>query len=263
MELNIGCTGWGYDGWVGAFYPKNMSKSKFLNHYSSIFDITEINSTFYVIPKIQIVKKWNSGTPTQFKFTAKIPKIITHENKLQKLSPYLEQFLESMKYLGSKFLLTVIQLPPSLSFEGAKPQLEQLESFFKNSLYVIEGRHQSWFSENTMNYLSDRKICLVWGDVGGIKNPAPLTSDFVYLRLIGDRTIPEQEFGKVLRDRTVDLKFWAEKLNQLKDKISFAVIMANNRYEGFGPATANKLRVLLGLDELVFSDKKQKKLENY
>ncbi len=260
MELSIGCTGWGYEGWVGAFYPKYLPNSKFLNHYSKIFDITEINSTFYAVPQSQIVKKWYSDTPPQFKFTAKLPKIITHENRLQKLVPDLEQFLESMKPLGSKFLLTVVQLPPSLSFEDAKPSLEQLESFFKNSSYVIEGRHQSWFSENALRYLTDKKICLVWSDVKGIKNPAPLTSDFVYLRVIGDRAIPEKEFGKVLQDRTTDLKAWAEKITQLRGNLAFAVIMANNRYEGFGPATANKLRLLLGLDEIEFSDKWQKKL---
>jgi uncharacterized protein YecE (DUF72 family) len=263
LELSVGCTGWGYDGWVGPFYPKSLPNSKFLNHYSGIFDITEVNSTFYAIPKLQIVKKWYSDTPPQFKFTAKMPKIITHENRLQKLEPYLEQFLESMKPLGSKFLLSVVQLPPSLSFEDAKPNLEHLESFFKNSSYVIEGRHQSWFSENALRYLTDKKICLVWSDVQGIKNTAPLTSDLVYLRVIGDRSIPQKEFGKVLQDRTTDLKEWAEKINQLKDKITFAVIMANNRYEGFGPATANKLRLLLGLDAVAFSDTRQKTLENY
>jgi uncharacterized protein YecE (DUF72 family) len=151
-------------------------------------------------------------------------------------------------------------LPPSLSFEETKPQLEQLEQFFTHSTYVLEGRHQSWFSKTALNYLLDKKICLVWSDVLGVKNPAPLTSDFVYLRVIGDRTIPQKEFGKVLRDRTADLRVWAEKLDHLKDKIAFAVIMANNRYEGFGPATANKLRLLLGLDELVFSDRKQSRL---
>lgn len=263
MEQSIGCTGWGYDQWLGPFYPKNLPSSKFLNYYSSIFDITEINSTFYAIPQTTVVKKWHYEVPAQFKFTVKLPKKITHENRLHNIAQYLEQFQEAIKPLGTKFLLTVIQLPPSLSFDEAKPNLEQLESFFKNSSYVIEGRHPSWFSENALRYLTDKKICLVWSDVEGIRNSTLLTSDFVYLRLIGDRTIPESEFGKVVRDKTTSLKNWTEKLISLQDKISFAVIMANNRYEGFGPATANKLRVLLGLDELVFSDTKQTRLENY
>jgi uncharacterized protein YecE (DUF72 family) len=260
MQISIGCTGWGYDGWQGPFYPKNLAKSDFLRHYSGIFDITEVNSTFYAIPNSIMVKKWHSETPNHFKFTAKIPQIITHENRLANLSPYLEQFIQSMKPLGTKFLLHLVQLPPSLSFEEAKPKLESLSSYFPENNYAIEGRHSSWFSNSAIQYLTDKKICLVWSDVAGIQNPAPLTSDFVYLRLIGDRTIPEKDFGKLQKDRTEQIKSWIAKLEKIQDKISYTIIMANNRYEGFGPATANKLRTILGMEDLSFMDKRQKTL---
>jgi uncharacterized protein YecE (DUF72 family) len=50
MELKIGCTGWSYDGWSGSFYPKRLPKSEWLQYYSKVFPITEINSTYYRIP---------------------------------------------------------------------------------------------------------------------------------------------------------------------------------------------------------------------
>ena len=260
MQISIGCTGWGYDGWQGPFYPKSLTKSDFLRHYSSIFDITEVNSTFYAIPNGTITKKWYSETPNHFKFTAKVPQIITHDSRLANLSPHLEQFIQAMKPLGSKFLLYLVQLPQSLSFEEAKPKLDALSSYFPQNNYAIEGRHQSWFTDLAIQYLAEKKICLVWSDVAGIQNTASLTSDFVYLRLIGDRTIPEKDFGRLQKDRTTQMKSWLEKLETIQDKISYAMIMANNRYEGFGPATANKLRVLLGMDEMPFTDKRQKTL---
>ncbi|WP_236687674.1 DUF72 domain-containing protein [Candidatus Nitrosotenuis cloacae] len=111
MQTVIGCTGWGYDGWLGSFYPKNMPKSDFLRHYSSIFDVTEINSTFYAIPSQTMTKKWHSETPNHFKFMAKLPRIMTHENRLGNLSLHLEQFIQSLKPLGTKYLQTVVQLP--------------------------------------------------------------------------------------------------------------------------------------------------------
>jgi len=43
--------------------------------------------------------------------------------------------------------------------------------------------------------------------------------------------------------------------------VSFGLVMTNNHYAGFAPATANTLRVKLGLDELSFSDKKQTTLD--
>ncbi len=39
----------------------------------------EIDSTFYNIPSELMVKNWNRRTPDNFRFTAKSPKIITHE----------------------------------------------------------------------------------------------------------------------------------------------------------------------------------------
>ncbi|MDH3835072.1 MAG: DUF72 domain-containing protein, partial [Nitrosopumilus sp.] len=50
MNIKIGCTGWSYQGWSGTFYPKNLKSSEWLKYYAKIFDITEINSTFYRIP---------------------------------------------------------------------------------------------------------------------------------------------------------------------------------------------------------------------
>jgi len=262
LNVSVGCTGWGYDGWIGSFYPKNTPASDFLRYYSSIFDITEINSTFYRIPNKSTTRKWHSETPPHFRFTVKMPKIITHENKLQNASACVEQFLDLISPLDSKLSFIVMQLPPSLSFDDAKPRLEELKPFLSKN-YVIEGRHESWFSDRALNYLSDNSICLVWNDVFGVKNPFPITSDFVYVRIIGDRSIPEKDFGTIMRDRTNDLKVWADRLSQAADKISFGVVMANNHYEGFGPATANKLRALLGLEELVWADKKQKTITDF
>jgi hypothetical protein len=66
-----------------------------------------------------------------------------------------------------------------------------------------------------------------------------------------------------MRDRTNDLKIWADRLNQAINQISFGMILANNHYEGFGPSTANKLRVMLGLEGLVWSDQKQKTIADF
>jgi len=54
---------------------------------------------------------------------------------------------------------------------------------------------------------------------------------------------------------------WANKIKNLGNNVSSAIIMANNHFEGFGPATANTLRMQLGMEELVWDSKKQKTLE--
>lgn len=263
MDLKIGCTGWSYQGWIGPFYPKTMKDSEYLKHYSSAFDITEVNSTFYRIPPQPMTKKWFADTPGNFIFTAKLPKIITHDNRL-KPGPYLDQFLNSIKPLGSKMKVLVIQLPPSLSFEESKPQLEKMVNHFPtNYRYAVEGRHESWFSDESYRFLREKNLCLVWNEVEGVANPAPITTDFVYLRLIGDRSIPDSEFGKIQKDRTTLLQKWADKLDSIKGQVSFAVAMANNHFEGFAPVTANKLRVLMGLPHVTWADTKQRSLFDF
>jgi|SRR5439155_27062803 len=71
--------------------------------------------------------------------------------------------------------------------------------FPENYRYAVEGRHASWFDDDSYQFLSENDLCLVWNEVEGVANPAKITTDFVYLRLIGDRSIPENEFGKIQR----------------------------------------------------------------
>lgn len=263
MNIKIGCTGWSYHGWSGTFYPKSMKSSEWLKYYAQIFDITEINSTFYRIPTQEIVRRWDADTPRHFRFTAKFPSSITHEKRLEKVNSEVFSFLSSLSPIYEKISALVLQLPPSLSFEEAKPRLQELFEILPDDfVYPIEGRHESWFSEDAISYLKQNKHCLVWNDIAGVNNPMPITTNYLYVRLIGDRSIADSEFGKVSKDRLNMIKDWANKLKDIQD-IPLAMVMTNNHYEGFGPATANSLRMELGLRELIWEEKKQKTLGNF
>jgi len=262
MELLIGCTGWSYGGWSGTFYPSRLQSSEWLSYYSKIFDVTEINSTYYQIPNQFLTKKWHADTPADFRFTAKFPGKITHEHKLKNVKPLILEFLSSLIPLKSKILALVLQLQPSLSFDDARPRLDEILSYLPSYYkFPIEGRHESWFTDEAIDYLRERNICLVWNDIPGVHNPTLLTSDLVYVRLIGDRAIPESEFGKVVRDKSESIRIWARKIKEIENEAALAIVMGNNHYQGFAPATANSLRLELGLSDLVWDEKKQKKLE--
>ena len=68
-ELLIGTSGWGYDEWIGPFYPKGLKPRDFLPYYSKIFRTNEINTTFYQIPSKRVVTNWARKTAEDFKFT--------------------------------------------------------------------------------------------------------------------------------------------------------------------------------------------------
>ena len=90
----------------------------------------------------------------------------------------------------------------------------------------------------------------------------PITSNYLYLRLIGDRSIPDNQFGKIRKDKSEIIKNWAQKLVKILD-IPLALVMANNHFEGFGPSTANTLGKNLGMRELIWEQKKQKTLGKF
>ena len=118
-KVLIGTSGWGYDEWVGPFYPKSLKKEDYLSYYSEIFYTNEINTTFYNIPSKWVVKSWADKTPSDFLFAAKVFKSITHENKLDidLSSRDLDIFLDAMSPLieSKKLLGFLIQLPPSFN----------------------------------------------------------------------------------------------------------------------------------------------------
>ena len=57
-------------------------------------------------------------------------------------------------------------------------------------------------------------MCMVWSLLAGIRTPPIATTDFLYIRFIGDRTIQEKDFGKIQKDRVSEMKKWARFLKR-------------------------------------------------
>ena len=190
----MGCSGWSYDAWLGHFYPANTDHRNFLKYYSHVFNFVEVDSSFYRPPNLFMTKKWASITPSSFRFTAKFPRSITHEKRLADPEKELRYFLDMMRPLQKKLLALLIQLPPSLAAnEGLKKMETFIDSLDPNFRYALEVRHPSWFdSKRFYKLLSDSNICLAWSQLATIQTPPELTTDFIYLRFIGDRSIEER-----------------------------------------------------------------------
>jgi len=262
MEHFIGCSGWSYDAWLGHFYPSNLDRKDFLKYYSQVFDFVEIDSSFYNVPNLFMTKRWASVTPDEFKFTAKFPRLITHEKRLSSESETeLHYFFDVMRPLRHKILALLLQLPPSLTAKEGLKKLEVLIHMLDPDFrYAMEVRHQSWFEKGVFHLLSDNNICLAWSQLDTIQTPPEQTSDFLYLRFIGDRSIDEKDFGMIQKDRLKELKMWSDSVRRAKDKTKYVVVAANNHYAGFGPATANSFRKMLGLNEVEWEEMKQERL---
>ena len=248
LQLYIGCSGWSYSSWQGPFYPSNLENKHWLSYYSQVFNFVEVDSTFYRIPNEFMVKNWARKTPANFRFTAKFPKIITHDKKLKNVEKELTLFYNVMKPLKNKLLALLLQFPPYLKITEGLEALKQYDFFFDDNFrYTVEVRHPSWFSDLAYNFFSNNNICMTWNQLDKIQSPPVVTTDFVYLRLIGDRSIKEDEFGKIQKDREQEMKYWSDRFRTVqKDEkeLKVGIVAANNHYAGFGAATANMFRVM-------------------
>ena len=259
VQYYVGCSGWSYSAWQGPFYPANIESSQWLNYYAHVFDYVEIDSSFYRMPNIFTVKNWYKKTPENFRFTAKFPKVITHDKRLKDVSRELHHFLQSMLPLADKILTLLIQLPPSLKItegiENLRNLIPELDDRFR---YAIEVRDKSWFQDLAYSFFANNNICMVWSQLADLTTPPIATSDFLYVRFIGDRSISEKDFGKIQKDRASEMKSWADKLQKVieeeKEDLNLAIIAANNHYAGFGPTTANIFRKMVGLQEARWKD---------
>jgi uncharacterized protein YecE (DUF72 family) len=256
-KFKIGCQGWNYADWttkVGGetvFYPRGTRADAMLEFYAQVFETIEVDSTFYAIPASSSVENWYKKTPENFTFSLKMPQEITHEYSLREPSfPILEEFCARILLLKEKLGAVLIQLPPN--FEASKENAQALREFLAelpaNIRFAVEFRDRQWLIDWTFEELGKNKValCLVEGSwiprekiFEAIEKP---TADFSYVRFMGERDLTT--FDRIVRPQDTHLQMWREEIEKLKSKDIY--VYFSNFYEGFAPASVNKLKELLG-----------------
>src|SRR5262249_15002920 len=143
---------------------------------------------------------------------------LTHEKRLKEVDKELDHFFEAMGRLSNKTLALLIQLPPSLHIhEGLDRLIELVPNLDTRFRYAIEVRHSSWFQDLTYNFFTNNDICWVWSQLAKLKPPPVVTTDFLYVRFIGDRSIQEKDFGRIQIDRIAEMQKWAESIKNVQE----------------------------------------------
>jgi uncharacterized protein YecE (DUF72 family) len=136
---------WSFNEWKGSFYSKKASQDQFLEQYASVFNTVEAGSTFYAFPKAESVKKWRAAVPDSFRFIFKIPKLITHQLKLQNCQKELGEFLTLMEPVVEVTGMFQIQLSPGFSADYFTELEKFLEKWPQEIPAAVEVRHKSFF----------------------------------------------------------------------------------------------------------------------
>ena len=163
-----------------------------------------------------------------------------------------------MEPLKDKVLGLLIQLPPSYELKEGLDDFTNHNFFLEGSFrYAVEVRHSSWFNDLAYNFFRNNNISMVWSQMDRLRTPPIVTSDFAYLRLIGDRRLAETQFGKIQIDRTEEIRNWANKMKQVRQNekdVKAAIVAANNHYGGYAPGTVDTFRQNMDMEKLSFDN---------
>ena len=102
----VGTSGWSSKDWCGSFYPESTAPADMISVYSQKLPTVEIDSTWYRMPDVRTVESWKEKTPETFIFSAKVPRIITHEKYLEDCDTELNEFVSVMSRLEGKLSST-------------------------------------------------------------------------------------------------------------------------------------------------------------
>jgi uncharacterized protein YecE (DUF72 family) len=244
-ELFFGTSGWSYKEWVGPFYP---STKKMFSHYVQFFSTAEINSTFYKYPSRATIYGLDRSSSGNFVFSAKLPRLITHEKRLipdRMVKTDLLMFLELLEPLMARGKLgcILIQLPPSFAYES---DLENLKAFFEmlpeEYEFAAEFRNHSWMRNETWSLLKKHNVAYCIVDEPLLPPEVHVTADFAYFRWHGkgSKIWYDYHYG------ADELSEWVPKIEKTQEKVNKVYGYFNNHFHGY--AVENCVEILEMLD---------------
>lgn len=239
-NIKIGTSGFYYKDWVGNFYPQFCPHADFLRFYSSQFKTVEIDATFYRLPTEAMVKKWVCCSPKHFVFSAKFPRMVTHEGTIESRIETASAFVNVMKQMGPKLGPLLLQFPYSFKPDSISLFRDIIRNLPGQCRIAVEVRNKSWLKvDSFLQELADKNAALVMIDHPWMPKVNISTADFHYLRFLGDRKQIPDDFSYVRFDRENDLSYWVKLITGRENSSQKVYSYFNNHYSGHSPTTAN------------------------
>jgi uncharacterized protein YecE (DUF72 family) len=136
-----------------------------LQRYAGRLNAVEINSSFSRPHRETTYARWAESVPADFRFSVKVPRTLTHDQRLREPERLLDEFLPGPLAMGPRLGCLLIQLPPSLTYEPevAAGFLDALRGRYAGPV-VLEPRHPTWFTANAEALLVSMRIGRVAAD---------------------------------------------------------------------------------------------------
>jgi len=155
MSFYLGCAVWAYKDWVGELFPPGSKSGDFLRLYSRRLTTVEGNTTFYAVPKPEMVARWAAETPETFRFCFKLPRDISHAGPLVPQLDATHAFLERLAPLGPRLGPCFLQLPPGYGPAQRGDLARWLAAWPREHPVTVEVRHPDWYAEPSESALME------------------------------------------------------------------------------------------------------------
>ena len=237
-EIHTGCSSFYNTYWKGIFYPEDLARKEWFAYYCQHFNSYELNATFYKFPTLKSLQNWYDKSPTDFLFSVKAPKTITHLKKFTDCKQEINDFYDTCSEgLKEKLGCILFQLPPSFQYSPERLSLivESLNLDFKN---VIEFRNQTWWIEEVYEVFTENNITFCSVNYPNLPTDIIQTNEIGYLRFHGNPKLFYSSYNDEELKRVADFLF-------SKNKFKKFFIYFNNTASTAGILNALTLKDIL------------------
>lgn len=138
--MYIGLPQWQHPAW-------NRIGLRDLADYSRYFNCVEGNTTFYALPKLEIVQRWRDMTTDDFRFCFKFPATISHQAALRNCAADLQAFYHCLGPVHQRIGQLWLQLPAAFGPAELPAMWQFFDALPKEFTYGVEVRHPAFFDK--------------------------------------------------------------------------------------------------------------------
>lgn len=202
LKVFIGAPVWSDKNYLARLYPQKTKQKDFLSAYAKQFNSIEVNATRYGTPKPSVIQKWYDSVGPNFKFSLKVPQVITHRKDINdKVSrERFDQFLLAVDGLKEKSGMSFAVMANYFKANNFNGLVDFVENIPFDLPLAIEFRDSSWFEPSILDQwqklFAENNITTVITDTPGRRDAAHcrLVGENLFVRYVGDYSHPTDSF---------------------------------------------------------------------
>jgi uncharacterized protein YecE (DUF72 family) len=207
-------------------------------------DKTKSADKFYHFPREKTLENWQSSVSKDFVFAFKVHQTITRSKHIN--DELLDNWFSIFEIFAFKNPQHIMLFQFSASYDLELDYFSRLiKTLPKTFLYAFEFRHQSWFTKEIFDLVTEEGMVIVlndspvingesmWPKVDVTENP------FLYLRFHGSPKLYYSNYSEA------ELKDYAALIKQKNMENKNALIYFNNDAQGYATKNALELKKML------------------